>query len=349
MSVFSVRIEPSAHAFVVPEGSTVLQAALDAGFVLPYGCRDGACGSCKGKIVEGRVDYGKYQVNALSEQDKRVGYALFCCARPLSNLTIECREIAALKDVLVKQMPCRVQSIDRPAPDVAVLTLKLPANDRLQFLAGQYLDFILKDGRHRSFSIATPPHEVDAKGELQLHLRHTPGGEFTDYVFTSMQEREILRFEAPLGTFFLREDNPKPILFVASGTGFAPIKAMLEHIFHRNRDKRRRLYLYWGARAKRDLYLDELPRKWAAEDAGFIYVPVLSEPGSEDAWTGRTGLVHQAVLDDFTDLSPFQVYACGNPLMVEAAQRDFTSLRRLREDDFFADAFTLAGTTEAEP
>lgn len=347
MSDFRVRIEPSQHIYSVPEGSTVLQAALDAGFVLPYGCRDGACGSCKGKLIEGSVDYGKYQGNALTEQDKRMGYALFCCAKPLTDLTIECREISALKDVQVRQLPCRVQKITRPAPDVAVLTLKLPANDRLQFLAGQYLDFMLKDGRHRSFSIATAPHEVDAKGELELHLRHMPGGSFTDHVFASMKEREILRFEAPLGTFFLREDNAKPMLFVASGTGFAPIKAMLEHSFHRGLDERRRRILYWGARTERDLYMDELPRRWAEEHPGFTYVPVLSDAAPADTWTGRTGLVHQAVLDDFADLSPYQVYACGNPLMVEAAQRDFVAQRGLSEHEFFADSFTIAAVSEA--
>jgi len=347
MSDHRVTIEPSRHAFNVPAGETILQAALDAGFVLPYGCRDGACGSCKGKLLDGAVDYGKYQGNALTEQDKRMGYALFCCAKPLGDLTIECREISALKDVQVRQLPCRVQKIARPAPDVALITLKLPANDRLQFLSGQYLDFMLKDGRRRSFSIASAPHAVLEAGELDLHIRHMPGGQFTDYVFSAMKEREILRFEAPLGTFFLREDSEKPMLFVASGTGFAPIKAMLEHAFHRGIEQRRPIVLYWGARARRDLYLDALPRGWAGEHAGFRYVPVLSDALPEDAWAGRVGLVHQAVLADFADLSGHQVYACGNPLMVEAARRDFIAQRGLAADDFFADSFTLAAEAEA--
>jgi CDP-4-dehydro-6-deoxyglucose reductase len=346
MSEFRVIIEPSQHSFKVRDGETVLQSALDAGFVLPYGCRDGACGSCKGKLLDGNVDYGKYQPNALSEQEKRIGYALFCCARPLSDLTIECREISALKDVQVRQMPCRVQKIEKAAPDVAVVTLKLPANDRLQFLAGQYLDFMLKDGHRRSFSIATPPHAVDQAGELELHLRHMPGGHFTGYVFSGMKEREILRFEAPLGTFFLREDSEKPIVFVASGTGFAPIKAMLEHAFHHGIDDKRALVLYWGARARRDLYLDALPRQWAAAHPRFSYVPVLSDPEEGDRWQGRTGLVHQAAMDDFPDLSGYQVYACGNPLMVEAAKRDFISLRALPQEEFFADSFTIAAASE---
>jgi CDP-4-dehydro-6-deoxyglucose reductase len=346
MSDFRVTIEPSRHAFSVPEGETILQAALNAGFVLPYGCRDGACGSCKGKLLDGTVDYGKYQGNALPEQDKRMGYALFCCAKPNSDLTIECREISALKDVQVRQLPCRVQKIGRPAPDVAVITLKLPANDRLQFLAGQYLDFLLKDGRRRSFSIATAPHAVLEAGELDLHIRHMPAGRFTDYVFSTMQEREILRFEAPLGTFFLREDSAKPMVFIASGTGFAPLKAMLEHAFHRGIEKRRPIVLYWGARAGRDLYLDALPGKWAGEHPGFSYVPVLSDALPGDHWMGRTGLVHQAVLQDFADLAGYQVYACGNPLMVEAARRDFIALRGLSADEFFADSFTLAAEAE---
>jgi CDP-4-dehydro-6-deoxyglucose reductase len=347
MSEFRVTIEPSRHVFSVPEGSTILQAALDAGFVLPYGCRDGACGSCKGKVLDGTVDHGRHQGNALPEQDKRLGYALFCCAKPASDLVIECREISALKDVQVRQLPCRVQKIERPAPDVAVISLKLPANDGLQFLAGQYLDFLLKDGRRRSFSIATAPHAVLEAGELNLHIRHMPGGQFTDHVFSTMKEREILRFEAPLGTFFLREDSEKPIVFVASGTGFAPIKAMLEHAFHRGTEKRRRIVLYWGARAARDLYLDALPRKWAEQHPEFSYVPVLSDASPADHWAGRTGLVHQAVMEDFADLSPCQVYACGNPLMVYAARRDFIALRGLSAEDFFADAFTFAAEADA--
>jgi CDP-4-dehydro-6-deoxyglucose reductase len=347
MSEYKVSIEPSKHEFSVPDGGTVLQSALDAGFILPYGCRDGACGSCKGKILKGSVDYGKYQGNALTDQDKRMGFALFCCARPLTDLTIECREISALKDVQVRQLPCRVQKIERPAPDVAVLTLKLPANDRLQFLAGQYLDFMLKDGRRRSFSIATAPHQVSERGELELHLRHMPGGHFTEHVFSAMKEREILRFEAPLGTFFLREDSDKPMIFIASGTGFAPIKAMLEHAFYRGIEAGRRMILYWGARSRQDLYLDALPRAWAAEHPAFTYMPVLSDAKAEDVWRGRTGLVHLALMQDFPDLSGYQVYACGNPLMVDAAQRDFVAQCSLPEEEFFADSFTLAAETEA--
>jgi CDP-4-dehydro-6-deoxyglucose reductase len=220
------------------------------------------------------------------------------------------------------------------ADDVMIVRLKLPANERLQFLAGQYIEFILKDGSRRSFSMANPPHDDEF---LELHVRHVAGGQFTDHVFGTMKERDILRFEGPLGSFFLQESG-KPIVFVASGTGFAPIKAILEDAFKKGVD--RPMTLYWGARRPKDLYLNDLPVRWAAEHADFRYVPVISDALPEDAWTGRTGFVHRAVMEDFADLSGYQVYACGVPIMVESARRDFTHERKLPIDEFYADSFT---------
>nr|AEI30510.1 oxidoreductase FAD/NAD(P)-binding subunit [uncultured microorganism] len=335
---YKITIKPSNHELVAEGGETLLEAALREGYALPYGCRNGACGSCKGKVLEGRVDHGSYHEHALSAADKSAGLTLFCCAKPLSDVTIEAREIAAAKDIAVKMMPCRVEKIEKPAPDVAILTLKLPASERLQFLAGQYVEILLKDGKRRAFSLANAPHD-DAF--LQLHIRHVPGGEFTGYVFGEMQEKTILRFQGSFGTFFLREDSDKPIVLVASGTGFAPIKSILEHAFH-NRHQRT-MTLYWGARTPRDLYLADLPRQWAHQHANFTYVPVVSEPPPGDSWQGRTGFVHQAVLDDFADLSGFQVYACGAPPMVAAARESFTGLRGLPQGEFFSDAFSFAG------
>jgi CDP-4-dehydro-6-deoxyglucose reductase len=329
-----VTVQPSGHTFAVPEGETVLTAALNQGFHLPYGCRNGACGSCKGKLVSGTIDQGKYQHSALSEDERAAGYALFCVAKPLSDLTIEVRSIGAVKDIPVKKLPCRVQKLERVTDDVIVAHLKLPANERLQFLAGQYIEFILKDGSRRSFSMANPPHDDEF---LQLHIRHVPGGQFTDHVFGTMKERDILRFEGPLGSFFLQESE-KPIVLVASGTGFAPIKAILEDAFRKGID--RPMTLYWGARRTKDLYLNDLPARWAAEHAHFKYVPVISDALPEDGWTGRTGFVHRAVMEDFADLSGYQVYACGVPIMVESARRDFTHERGLPIDEFFADSFT---------
>jgi CDP-4-dehydro-6-deoxyglucose reductase, E3 len=329
-----VTVHPSGHVFQVPEGETVLAAALGEGYHLPYGCRNGACGSCKGKLVAGRIDQGKYQHSALSEDERAAGYALFCVAKPLSDLTIEVRSIGAVKDIPVKKLPCRVHRLERVADDVMIVHLKLPANERLQFLAGQYIEFILKDGSRRSFSMANPPHDDEF---LQLHVRHVPGGQFTDHVFGAMKERDILRFEGPLGSFFLQE-SAKPIVFVASGTGFAPIKAIVEDAFQK--DIGRPMALYWGARRPQDLYLDDLARRWADEYMHFEYVPVISEARPEDGWTGRTGFVHRAVMEDYPDLSDFQVYACGVPIMVESARRDFTHERGLPIDEFYADTFT---------
>lgn len=331
-----VTIKPSNHVFTVQGDESILDAALREGFVISYGCRNGACGTCKGRLLEGEVDYGTYQDSALPDAEKRLGMALFCQARPRGDIVIECREIGAAKDIPIRTLPCRVQKMQRVAADVMTLDLILPASERLQFLAGQYIDILLKNGTRRSFSLANAPHD---DGFLQLHMRNY-GGPFSEHVFTKMKERDILRFEGPLGTFFLREDSDKPIILLASGTGFAPIKAMVEHAFHIRSP--RPMVLYWGARVRADLYMNELPERWAHERSNFQYVPVLSEPLPGDNWTGRTGLVHEAVMKDIADMSGCQVYACGVPAMVEAAHRDFTSRCGLPEDEFFSDAFTPA-------
>ncbi|MEP6607005.1 MAG: CDP-6-deoxy-delta-3,4-glucoseen reductase [Nitrosospira sp.] len=338
---YQITLKPSGHIFSAHTGETVLQAALREGFPLPYGCRNGACGTCKGKIIQGTVDFGSHNEDTLTEMEKRAGMALFCCASPLSDLVVECREIGVIKDIKVKTLPCRVHKLERVAPGVMVISLKLPANERLQFLAGQYIDIFMKNGKRRSFSLANAPHDDEL---LQLHVRNYLGGTFAEHVFTRMKERDILRFEGPLGTFFLREDSDKPIIFVASGTGFAPVKSILEHAFHvRNlRGNERQMMLYWGNRTKADLYMTDLAESWQQKHDNFTFIPVLSEALPQDNWSGRTGLVHQAVLEDLGDLSGYQVYACGAPAMVEAAHKDFTKLRGLPEDEFFSDAFTAS-------
>ena len=330
-----VRLEPSGHTFEVLPGETLLEAALRQGIGLPYGCRNGACGACKGVLRSGSLEYGEYQERALHDTEKAAGKALTCCTRALTDIVFEVRELAGAKDLAIRTLPARVERVERPAEDVAIISLKLPAGERLQFLAGQYIDILMKDGKRRSFSLANAPHD-DAF--LQLHVRKTPGGAFSKYVFEEMRERAILRFEGPLGTFYLREDSDRPIIFVAGGTGFAPVKAQIEHLFHHGDD--RPIVLYWGARSRRDLYLPELPARWQAENPAFSYVPVLSDPLPEDAWPGRTGFVHQAVLDDFADLSGFQVYACGAPGMTDVAKQTFVDERALPEDQFYCDAFT---------
>jgi len=333
---YQVTIQPSGHQFTVKPNETLLGAALNAGFSLPYGCRNGACGACKGKVLAGSVDYGTHQDSALTHEDKLKGLALFCCAKATSDLTIEVKEVGAAKDIPIKTLPCRIERMEKLADDVMAIWLKLPSNERLQFLPGQYLDFLLKDGKRRSFSLANSPEEDSL---LELHIRHVPGGQFTDHVFGGMKAKDIMRISGPYGSFFLRdgeESAAKPAIFLAGGTGFAPIKSILQHAFHHA--VAREFVLYWGAKTQPDLYLASLPKQWQQEQKNFRFVPVLSEPRAEDHWSGRTGFVHQAVLDDHADLSGYEVYACGAPPMIAAARRDFVA-RGLPEDAFFSDSF----------
>lgn len=333
---FKVRIEPSGHELTVADKETVLAAALRQGVTLPYSCRNGSCGTCKGKLRSGEVEYGVYEEKALTAAERAAGLALFCQAIPHSDLTIEAKELAAVAGIPIRILPARVVKMEKAADDVMILSLKLPAGQRLQYLAGQYLDILLKDNQRRSFSLANPPH---ADETLQLHIRHVPDGLFTTHVFTHMKEKDLLRVRGPLGVFFLREESERPVILVAGGTGFAPIKAILEHAF--TRGIARPLHLYWGARARRDLYMDALPQAWARTHANFKYTPVLSEPRPEEPWEGRSGWVHEAVVADYPDLSGYEVYASGPPPMIEAIKGTFFA-RGLAPDRLFFDSFEFA-------
>ena len=336
---FQITLQPAGRSFAVESDESILPAAIRQGVGLPYGCRDGACGSCKSKLLEGQVVHGPHQTKALSEAEEAAGFVLTCCARPQTDCVLQVRSVPGAGDFPVLKMPCRVISIERPASDVAVLRLQLPANQALKYRAGQYVEFILRDGARRSYSMATAPHALstaDTPPAIELHVRHMPGGRFTDHVFSTLKEKDILRMEGPFGSFFLREDSDKPLILLASGTGFAPIKAIIQHLQHR--EIRRPAVLYWGCRRRADLYQHD----WCvqAQSSTLRYVPVLSEPAPDDAWQGRTGFVHEAVIADWPDLSAHQVYACGTPLMVEAAQRDFVQRCGLPAEEFYADAFT---------
>lgn len=336
----SVSIQPSGRAFTMQRDETVLSAAIAAGIGLPYGCKDGACGSCKCKLLEGRVIHGAHQAKALSADEEAAGYLLTCCATPQTDLVIEAKQVVGLGDHPVVKMPTRVSSLTRVAPDVIVMRLQLPAHNSFGFRAGQYIEFVLKDGHRRSYSMANAPHKVKEAGVqgMELHLRHLPGGLFTDHVFGGMKEKDILRIEGPFGTFFLREDEDRPLVLLASGTGLAPIKAIVEQL--RFKGLTRPTRLYWGCRSRDDLYLHDWALQQAAECPWLTYVPVLSQAKPQDDWTGRTGLVHHAVLADVPDLSGHSVYACGVPVMVQSAQRDFVAQAGLPEEHFYADAFT---------
>jgi CDP-4-dehydro-6-deoxyglucose reductase, E3 len=338
---FTVTVQPSGKTFTVEPGQTILEAGMKGGIVLPYGCKNGACGSCKGAVVSGTISQGAHQASTLTQLEKDAGKALFCCSQALSDLTIEARVIQSAGEFPIKKLPCRIAQLTRVVDDVTILKLQLPANERLQYLAGQYVEIILRDGSRRSYSMGCAPHLAE---QVELHIRHMPGGKFTDSVFgmttPALKEKDILRFEGPMGTFFLREDSDKPIVLLASGTGFAPIKALVEHA--QSKGSKRPMTLYWGGRRPKDLYMHELCQQWANEIPGFTYIPVVSDPTEQDAWVGRTGFVHLAVLQDFPDLSAYQVYACGAPIVVDSAKADFTTKSHLPEEEFYADSFTSA-------
>ncbi|HEX5340256.1 MAG TPA: CDP-6-deoxy-delta-3,4-glucoseen reductase, partial [Gammaproteobacteria bacterium] len=331
-----VRLDPSGGEFSVNSGETVLAAALRQGIHLPYGCRTGSCGTCRAHLISGEIAYPEGPPLALTVLERGYGEAVLCRAVPVTDLVVAAQEIAAMSALRVRAFPCRIARMEPLAHDVMAVYLKLPAVSRLGFLPGQYVDVLMADGHRRSFSLANPPHDDKL---LELHVRHVPGGHFTTEVFEKLHEGALLRLQGPLGTFFLREDSTRPILMVAGGTGFAPIKAMLRHGWQQG--LHREIRFYWGARARRDLYADELLRGWAASQPGFHYVPVLSEPRPEDDWSGRTGFVHEAVMSDYADLSGFDIYLSGPPPMVEAARQTFpvhgADPRRM-----FSDAFEFA-------
>jgi CDP-4-dehydro-6-deoxyglucose reductase len=335
---FQVTLHPAERAFEVARDETILAAAIRAGVGMPYGCRDGACGSCKSKLKSGRVIHGAHQHKALSNEEEDAGMILTCCATPQTDCVVEARVVPGAGEYPALKFPGRVLSLERPNDDVAIVRVQLPANMNVRFRAGQYVEFILRDGARRSYSMANAPHNVGTPPSIELHIRHMPGGRFTDHVFTALKEKDILRIEGPFGSFFLREESDKPIVLLASGTGFAPIKALIEQLHHLG--SIRPVRLYWGGRRPKDLYLDA----WIPTAKELLpqleYVPVLSDATEEDAWTGRTGFVHRAVMADYPDLSSYQVYACGVPIMVESAHRDFVAQCRLPDDEFYSDAFT---------
>ncbi len=334
---FSVTIEPSGRSFSVDAGEAILPAGIRQGIGLPYGCKDGACGSCKCKMLSGSVVHGTHQAKALSPQEEEAGFVLTCCAVPQSDVVLESRQVTEAGAFAIKKLPTRVSAMTKVSSDVMLVKLQLPANDTFQYHAGQYIEFLLRDGARRAYSMANAPAE---NALMELHIRHMPGGKFTDHVFGPMKEKEILRIEGPFGSFFLREESAKPIVMLASGTGFAPIKALLENMV--TKGITRPTTVYWGGRRPADLYMHEWVVELAKNHSWLTYVPVVSDALPEDSWNGRTGFVHRAVLQDFADLSACQVYACGAPIVVESAQRDFVALAHLPPDEFFADAFTSA-------
>jgi CDP-4-dehydro-6-deoxyglucose reductase len=331
---YSVKLHPGGETFDAGADEPVLAAALRAGLNLPHSCRGGSCLSCRARIVAGRVAYPGGEPPALDEADKAAGNVLLCQAAAKSDLVVEARTIEVPGNVRIRRLPCRVQNRELLTPDVMGLHLRLPGFEPFEFLAGQYVDILLTGGGRRSFSIASPPHDA---GLIELHVRRVPGGRFTEHVFGSMKERALLRLEGPLGQFFLREDAGRPIIMVAGGTGYAPIKAMLRHAFHLGIGVH--IEFFWGVRKPTDLY--DLPLISSWRRPGFEFTAVISEPDDDAAWDGRTGYVHEAVLEDHPDLSAFDVYAAGPPVMVEALREGFGAAG-LPPERLFFDSFDYA-------
>ena len=337
-TAFQITVQPSGRAFEAQAGETILSAAIRGGVGMPYGCKDGACGSCKCKKLSGSVVHGEHQQKALSTEEEEAGFVLTCCAQPLTDVVLESRQVTDESAYPIKKLPVRVAALTRASHDVMQVRLQLPAADTFRYHAGQYIEFILRDGARRAYSMANAPHTQEGAPGVELHIRHMPGGRFTDHVFNAMKEKEILRVEGPFGSFFLREDSDKPMVFLASGTGFAPIKALIEHMQHQGIT--RPATLYWGGRRPADLYMDGWIRERLAALPNLRYVPVVSDALPEDGWAGRTGFVHQAVMEDIADLSGYQVYACGAPIVVDSARAAYSAERGLPPDEFYADAFT---------
>ncbi len=341
---FQITLQPLGRQITAEAGETVLDAALRQGICLPYSCRDGACGTCRARLLNGETDYLKAPTKVFDESEGVSRTVLLCCAQARSDLLLDCPQASVLTGSPPRTFPARVQRLTRVAPEVMIVELKLAAGQRLNFQAGQYVDIQLGAGRHRSFSLANSPRVADF---LELHIRHIAGGQFTGHVFNGLRERDILRLRGPLGGFFLREASSMPALLIAGGTGFAPIKAIIQDAI--DRGSQRRLHLFWGARTREELYQRQLAEQWAAEHTNIQFTPVLSDSPVDEGWPGRRGLVHEAVLAEYEDLSGFQAYVCGSPAMIEATRRDFIARGRLPENEFFADAFDFARDAPAAP
>jgi CDP-4-dehydro-6-deoxyglucose reductase len=363
---YTVRIEPHGRVIRVRAGQPVLEAALAAGLNLPHSCKSGHCSSCRARLRTGEVSYPGVRPAGITAAEEAAGNVLLCQARPKTDLVLEARLIATVADVEIKTLPCRIARLTPLAPDVMQVWLRLPAVETLRFQPGQYLDVLLEGGRRRSFSIASPPHDSDL---IELHVRRVPGGGFTERLFGEaghpaaeagghatgspatpgqpavadrLSDGALLRIEGPVGQFIYRRGT-SPLVMIAGGTGFAPLKSMLRHILEDGSDSGQRdIHLYWGARRPQDIYEESLALAWARRYPRFRFTAVLSESSATEAGEHRRlGWVHEAVLADHPNLAGFEVYAAGPPAMIEAI-RTACPRHGLNPERLYFDSFDYA-------
>ena len=332
---YKVLIEPHGRHITVTADRPVLEGALAAGLNLPHSCKSGHCASCRARLRAGEIEYPNGIPIGLTSEEAQAGNVLLCQARARSDLIVEARLITSVAEVDIKTLPCRIARLTPLAPDVLQVFLRLPAVESLRFHPGHYLDILLDGGRRRSFSIASPPHD---SGLLELHVRRVAGGGFTKHLFDALPVGSLLRIEGPIGQFVYRESQA-PLLMIAGGTGFAPLKSMLRHVLEGGID--RPIHLYWGARQPHDIYEEELVLTWVRQYPQLRFTAVLSEANETKAPHHRLGWVHEAVLADHANLNPFDVYAAGPPALVEAIRASFPR-HGVREGRLFFDSFDYA-------
>lgn len=326
-----VQIEPVDKSFRVEESQTVLEAALKSGITLKHSCRDGQCGECRAPILSGAVTYKDPSAIKLEQSDLDGKTGLMCVGHATADLVIEAPEVTELEGISVQKCAGRTMAKESVSDDVVVLKIAPAPGINFAFKPGQYLDLTIKGYDARSYSMAN----LDTEGVVELHVRKMPGGAVSPVIVDELKPKAIVTIEGPFGTFYVR-DSERPIVMIASGTGFAPVKSMMQGLIASGNT--RPVVLYWGGRCKQDLYMDALCQQWADENSWFTYTPVLSESTGE-GWDGRTGFVHQAVVDDLPDLSGSEVYVCGAPIVVSSAKRDCVELCGLNPDHFYSDAF----------
>jgi CDP-4-dehydro-6-deoxyglucose reductase len=306
---------------------TILEAASLNGLALEHSCRTGRCGVCKTLVTCGETETNKPE-ESLSEYEASEGFILTCCRKALTDLKLDAEDLGELGDIQVKTLPCRIDNLRRLSADVVEVALRLPPNSPLEYLPGQYVDMIGKDGLRRSYSVANAPRE---DGKISLQIRKVENGQMSQYWFNEAKVNDLLRMEGPLGTFCLRENPASNLILLATGTGIAPIKAILEHLSESpHHNTYHQIHLYWGGRTAQDLY-------WQPDFPGLplSFTPVLSRVVGGKT---RTGYVQHAVIDGGPNLKDAVVYACGSEMMIHSAHEQLVAAG-LNTKHFYSDAF----------